>query len=283
MTLNCMNYSALMTYSRILMEAPAGAAVGGVTERFHEMEAMAPDGGMMAMQSLQYESYRSLSSDAGAMELAGTGSAELSVALHGAGLLEELREGTACYMPTGEITDLSFLPRELRERWWGELTENEAMEDLVFETMEYIMELTHNFPLALETVQYLVTYRLATAMEKRKQHYPRKETERSVKLAKYVIPWEHPRSPSYIDCVKGEVFLLDGDIDNGSCEDYLDAICQAERSVSHSDLKRYLCDRTAQPCFDFELEKAVHIWLGDEYKHRGRPAEQTEEQEQETE
>lgn len=39
MTLNCMNYSALITYSRILMEAPAGAAVGGVTERFHEMEA----------------------------------------------------------------------------------------------------------------------------------------------------------------------------------------------------------------------------------------------------
>ena len=43
--------------------------------------------------------------------------------------------------------------------------------------------------------------------------------------------------------------------------------------MSYDNLKRHLKDRTAQPCFDFELEKAVHIWLGDEYKHRGVPVE----------
>lgn len=26
------------------------------------------------------------------------------------------------------------------------------------------------------------------------------------------------------------------------------------------------------PCFDFELEKAVDLWLGDERRRRGRPA-----------
>lgn len=276
MTLINVNNSTLMTYARILMTAPAGATVRGVTEQFHELEEMIPDGGEMAMQSLQYESYRVLSADGCAMELAGTASAELSAALHGAGVLEEVREGTACMMPTGETTYLPCLPRDLLERWWGELTESDVMEDLLFETMGCVMEFTHNFPLALETVQYLVTYRLATAMEKLKRHYPRKETERCVKLAKYAIPWERPRSTAYIGCVKGEVFLLDGDIDDGSCEDYLEAICQAERAVSHEDLKRYLCDRTAQPCFDFELEKAVRLWLGGEYKLRGRPVAQAE-------
>ena len=67
------------------------------------------------------------------------------------------------------------------------------------------------------------------------------------------------------------MFLLDGEIDKGTCEDYLEAIRQAEKSVAHDDLKRHLKDRTAQPCFDFELEKAVHIWLGNEYTCGGVP------------
>ena len=63
MTLINVNNSTLMTYARILMTAPEGATVRGVTEQFHELEEMIPDGGEMAMQSLQYESYRALSAD----------------------------------------------------------------------------------------------------------------------------------------------------------------------------------------------------------------------------
>ena len=51
-------------------------------------------------------------------------------------------------------------------------------------------------------------------------------------------------------------------MDEGSCDDYLCAIRQAEKVVPHEDLKRYLLDRTAMPCFDFELEEAVKLWLG---------------------
>lgn len=94
-----------------------------------------------------------------------------------------------------------------------------------------------------------------------------------IKLAKYLTSWDRRHTIDYICHRDGEIFLLDGEIDKVTCEDYLDAIRQAERSVSYDNLKRHLKDRTAQPCFDFELEKAVHIWLGDEYKHRGVPVE----------
>ena len=55
---------------------------------------------------------------------------------------------------------------------------------------------------------------------------------------------------------------MGGTIDNGSCEDYLKLIDYLEEVVPQEELERYLKERTAQPCFDFELEKAVHIWLG---------------------
>ena len=98
-----------------------------------------------------------------------------------------------------------------------------------------------------------------------------------MKLAKYAIPWQRQRSSAYICCLNGEVFLLDGDMDEGTCEDYLNAIHQAEQVLPHEDLKRYLLDRTAMPCFDFELEEAVKLWLGDEKKQRGRPVNEADE------
>ena len=278
-TLAIPNYPALLTYAHILTSAPAGAAVQGVIERFHELEAHAPDAGQMIIQSIQYETYCALTADACAMVLCGADNEELKIALHGAEVLEELREGTACYMPTGEISELTFLPQEPLEQWCGGIASKEAMEALIFATLEILMDQTHNFPLSLEAVQYLVTYRLAVAMKRQTGSYPRKETERTIKLAKYAIPWNRPRSSGYICCLNGEVFLLDGDIDDGSCEDYLNAIRQAEKVVPHEDLKRYLMDRTDAPCFDFELEDAVNLWLGDEKKQRGRPVEPSDERE----
>ena len=67
------------------------------------------------------------------------------------------------------------------------------------------------------------------------------------------------------------MFLLDGEIGEGNGGDYLNTIRQAEQSLFHEDLKRYRMDRTIAPCFDFELEEALKLWLGDEYKQRGRP------------
>ena len=147
------------------------------------------------------------------------------------------------------------------------------MESMVFVTMSAVMSQTHDFPLVLEVTQYFVSYHLAIAMEKLPEHYPREETKRTIKLAKYAIPWNRLRSSGYICCLNGEVFLLDGEIDEGSCEDYLNAIRQVEQVIPHEDLKRYLMDRIAAPCFDFELEEAVKLWLGDEYKQYGRPVE----------
>ena len=267
------DYSTLHTFSSILTAAPTGPAVQGVIDRFHELEAHAPDAGQMIIQSLQYAAYGALHTDARAMVFCGADDMELTAALCGADVLEELREGTACYLPTGEISELTFLSQELKERWCDGMFSDETMETLIFVTIEILMAQTHNLPLALEVTQYFVAYRLAIAMEKLSEYFPRKETARTVKLAKYAIPWHRPRSSGYICCLNGEVFLLDGDIDEGSCEDYLNAIHQAEQVIPHEDLKRYLMDRIAAPCFDFELEEAVKLWLGDEYKQYGRPVE----------
>ena len=147
------------------------------------------------------------------------------------------------------------------------------MEALIFSTIESIMARTHDLPLALEVVQYLVAYHLGVAVERLLGEHPRKETGRTVKLARYAIPWERPHSSAYICCRNGEVFLLDGEMDDGSCEDYLNAIRQAEEVIPHEELKSYLVDRTAMPCFDLELEQAVNLWLGAEKRHYGRPAE----------
>lgn len=271
--MDILNYPTLMTYSHILTAAPAGPAVQRVIDRFHELEAHAPDAGQMIVQSLQYEAYRSLAADACAMALCDTADGKLKAALHGAEVLEEVREGTACYLPTGELYELSASSPTLCHMWCEEARTEEQMESMVFVTMSTVMSQTHDFPLALEVTQYFVSYHLAIAMEKLPEHYPREETKRTIKLAKYAIPWQRQHSSAYICCLDGEVFLLEGDMDEGSCDDYLNAIHQAEKVVPHEDLKRYLLDRTAAPCFDFELEEAVKLWLGDEYKQYGRPVE----------
>ena len=197
----------------------------------------------------------------------------LHAALHAAEVLDELREDTGC-QPTWDGKTLQRLPEETLERWLDSFERDEDAEDLVMETLAVLMAQTHNYPLSLELTQYLVTYLLSVELGKvRPEAHPRKETARCIKLAKYLTPWERSHTIDYICHREGEVFLLDGEIDKGTCEDYLDVIRQAEQSVSYDELKRHLKDRTAQPCFDFELEKAVHIWLGDEYKRRGVPVE----------
>ena len=271
--MDILDYPTLMTYSRILTAAPSGPAVQGVIDRFHELEAHAPDAGQMIVQSLQYETYRSLAADACAMALCDVADGQLKAALHGAEVLEEVREGTACDMPTGELYELSASSPTLCHMWCEEAKTEEQMESMVFVTMSAVMSQTHDFPLALEVTQYFVAYHLAIALEKLSERYPRAETARTVKLAKYAIPWQRQRSSAYICCLNGEVFLLDGDMDDGTCEDYLNAIHQAEQVLPHEDLKRYLIDRTAAPCFDFELEEAVNLWLGDVSKPYGRPVE----------
>ena len=271
--MDILNYPTLMTYSHILTAAPAGPAVQGVIDRFHELEAHAPDAGQMILQSIQYTTYRTLTADAQAMVLCDTADGKLKAALHGAEVLEEVREGTACYLPTGELYELSASSPTLCHMWCEEAKTEEQMESMVFVTMSTVMSQTYDFPLALEVTQSFVAYHLAIALEKLSERYPRAETARTVKLAKYAIPWQRQRSSAYICDRNGEVFLLDGDMDEGTCEDYLNAIRQAEKVVPHEDLKRYLLDRTAMPCFDFELEEAVRLWLGDEYKQYGRPVE----------
>ena len=104
--MDILNYPTLMTYSHILMAAPAGPAVQGVIDRFHELEAHAPDAGQMILQSIQYAAYRVLAADACAMALCDVADGQLKAALHGAAVLEEVREGTACYLPTGELYEL---------------------------------------------------------------------------------------------------------------------------------------------------------------------------------
>ena len=97
---------------------------------------------------------------------------------------------------------------------------------------------THNYPLSLELTQYLVTYTLAVELGKvQPEAHPRKETARCIKLAKHLTPWERPHTIDYICHIDGEVFLLDGEIDKGSCEDYLDAIRQAEKSNTRSSVE----------------------------------------------
>ena len=271
--MDILNYPTLMTYSHILTAAPAGPAVQRVIDRFHELEAYAPDAGQMILQCIQYETYRALTADACAMALYDTADGKLKAALHGAAVLEEVREGTACYLPTGELYELSASSPTLCHMWCEEARTEEQMESMVFVTLSTVMSQTHDFPLALEVTQYFVSYHLAIALEKLSERYPRAETARTVKLAKYAIPWQRQRASAYICVRNGEVFLLDGDMDEGTCEDYLNAIRQAEQVLPHEDLKRYLLDRTAMPCFDFELEEAVKLWLGDEYKQYGRPVE----------
>ena len=274
MPFSTLNYPTLLAQSRTLMTAPSGGAVRGVIQRLHELMKAVPDANEMMMTSILYESYSLLRSDACAALVSGVENEKLNIAIHASEVLEELRDGTACVVPTGENCELSIVPVELHHRWWEGPGSEEDAEGLVFETLETVMHQAKNFPLAMEVTQSLVTYTLAVALESLpREDYPRQETARTIKLAKYAVPWARYHSVGYICCLREEVFLLDGDIDEGSSEDYLNAIHQAEKVVPHEDLKRYLMDRTAAPCFDFELEEAVKLWLGDEYKQWGRPVE----------
>lgn len=271
--MDLMNYSALRTLSRILTTAPQGRQVSAALDKVHTWRSEIPDTNDMLFPVLHDEVCEALKADAVSLELHCMVSPALHGALHAAETLDELKDGTVC-QPTWDEETLQWLPEELRNRWLHSIEREEDAEDLVLETLAVLMDQTHSYPLSLELTQYLVTYWLAVELSKVKPDaQPRKETERCIKLAKYLTPWERRHSLDYICHRDGEVFLLDGDMDDGTCEDYLDAIRQAEHCVSHDELKRYLCDRTAQPCFDFELEKAVRIWLGDEYKQRGRPVE----------
>lgn len=272
--MDLMNYSTLRTLSRILTAAPQGRQVGAVLDKVHDWQATTPHTNAMLIPTLRYEVYEALNADAAALELRYMVSPGLHAALHAAETLDEPWEGTGCSLPIEDEETLQTLPEETRERWADALDNDEDAEDLVLETLAVLMAQTHNYPLSLELTQYLATYVLAVELGKvQPEAHPRKETVRCIKLAKYLTPWQKCRFMDYICHRNGEVFLLDGEIDQGTCEDYLDAIHQAERSMEYGDLKRHLKDHTAQPCFDFELEQAVHLWLGEDYKPRGVPVE----------
>lgn len=269
--MDLMNNSILRTFSRILTTAPRGRQVSAVLDKIHSWQAFTPHTSALMVPMLHHELYEALKADSTALELRYMVSPALHAALHAAEVLDELRESIG-YQPTWDGETLQRLPEKTRERWLDTLEREDDAEDLVMETLAVLMAQTHNYSLSLELTQCLVTYLLGVELGKvHPEAHPRKETARCIKLAKYLTPWERSHTIDYICHREGEVFLLDGEIDKGTCEDYLDVIRQAEQSVSHDDLKRHLKDRTAQPCFDFELEKAVHIWLGDEYKRRGVP------------
>lgn len=260
--MNVFDIHAVFDLVRTLMTAPKGAAVTAVIDQLHRLVSNMPAGDVVLIQAMQYDSYRALTADTAVLDLQGTSTKALEIALHGADILESLREGTACTHPTLEEWDLSIVPIELQEKWWSAPDTMEEMESLLFETLEVLLQQTRSHPLTLEVLQYLVTYILALAFEDLPaEFYPRAETGRCIKLARYCTPWERTRSAVYICHKDGEVFLMDGRISSGTWQDYLSVIRQLEQAVPYHDLKRHLKDRTAQPCFDFELEKAVHFWL----------------------
>lgn len=268
-----LNTSTVHTYCRILTTAPDGAAVTGTIRRLHEIITAAPDADLLVMKALQNECYHALTADAEALELHGKAPAALSAALHSVEILEALRDGTSRMQPTLETYTLGELPPVIQKAWWNGPDNQEEAETLVLDTLNGILNQTNNYPLALEMIECLVTYRLAVALQTiSKNHFPRRETARCIRLAHYCTPWGRTYSFQYVCHKDGEVFLMDGEIDWGTMEDYLAAIGQLEDRVPQADLTRYLQDRTAQPCFDFELEKAVHVWMGNP-PLRGRLAE----------
>lgn len=268
-----LNTSTVHTYCRILTTAPAGPAVTGTIRRIHEITDAAPDADLLVVKTLQNECYHALTADAEALELQGRGFAALSAALHAVETLESLRDGTGCIQPTLETYTLGELPPAIQKAWWNGPDSQEEAEALVLDTLNGILSQTNDYPLALEMIECLATYRLAAALQAlTKSHYPRRETERCIRLAHYCTPWDRTYSFQFVCHKDGEVFLMDGEIDWGTMEDYLAAIEELEERVPKADLTRYLQERTAQPCFEFELEKAVHVWMGNP-PLRGRLAE----------
>ena len=227
--MDLMNYSTLRTLSRILTAAPQGRQVGAVLDKAHDWQATTSHTNSMLIPTLRYEVYESLKADAAALELRYMVSPALRAARHAAEVLDELREGTGCYQPTWDEERIQTLPEETRERWLDTFERDEDAEDLVMETLAVLMAQTHNYPLSLELTQYLVTYTLAVELSKvQPEAHPRKETARCIKLAKYLTPWERPHTIDYICHKDGEVFLLDGEIDKGTCLVYVDVIHLAE-------------------------------------------------------
>lgn len=254
---------AVADLARIVMTAPKGAAITAALHQLHRLLAQSPEGDTALMQVLQYEAYPALKADAAVLQLEGEVHKSVDIALHEADILEAIREGTACGRPTLEDWDLTLLSEEVYSKWWNVPDTTDQAESLFFETLDALLQQTRNYPMTMEMLQCLVTYQLALALEDVSEpQYPRNETHRCIHLAMYCTPWEECKhSAAYICHKDGEVFLMDGLMDSGSCEDYLKLIGYLEEVVPQEELKRHLKDRTAQPCFDFELEKAVHIWL----------------------
>lgn len=262
--MNIFELPAVADLARTVMTAPKGAAVTAALRQLHRLLAKSPEGDLILMQTMQYEAYPALKADAAVLQLEGEEPAALSIALHEADILEAIREGTGCVRPTLEDWELTLLAPEVYPKWWNVPGTTGEAEELFFETLDTLLRQTRNFPMTLEILQCLVTYQLALALgQVSEPRYPRNETHRCIRLAMYCTPWDgRRRSAAYICYKDGEVFLMDGSIDNGSCQDYLEMIHYLEEVVPQEELKRHLKERTAQPCFDFELEKAVRIWLG---------------------
>ena len=262
--------NALSDLINTVMTAPKGAAVTTAIQEMQALIAASPQEDSRLMQELQYGCCRILTADAAALKSEGMTAKDLDAALHGTALLEKVREASQWVRPAPGNWELLMLPMDLLDKWLDQPDTAAAMESLFFETLDAFLALLRNFPQALEAVQCLVTYSLAAALAALPGQRPRAETGRCVKLAKYCTPWDRNRSAAYLCHRDGEVFLLSEVLDDGSCADYLEVIGQLEKTVPHDVLKRHLTDLTAQPCFEFELEKAVRIWLGDDCKPRGR-------------
>ena len=121
----------------------------------HSWQAMTPHTNAMLIPTLRYEVYESLKADATVLKLRYMVSPALHAARHAAEVLDELREGTGCYLPTWDEETLQTLPEETRERWLNSFERDEDAEDLVMETLAVLMAQTHNYPLSLELTQYL--------------------------------------------------------------------------------------------------------------------------------
>lgn len=261
MTLQVINDFNLRMWARILVTAPAGPQVARALEQIHILADGVWEHEHMAGQSALYEVYHQLVSDAQALELAGQASPALTGALYASRVLEDIREGTGCDHPTGGIYDARDLPDSLQERWEEGCTDEACAEVLIFETMEEIIVPTHNLPLALETVQHLITGCLVEELEDvPPERYPRPETGRCVKLARWLLPWGERPSVQYLSCVEGELFTVDGRQAEVSREAYLSAIHQMERWVSLPELDGYLenCARQAED--GGRLKEAVKEW-----------------------
>ena len=261
MTLQVLNDFNFRMWARILATVPAGPLVARALEQIHMMAEGVPEYDLMASQSTLYEVYHQLVSDTQALELAEQAGPALTGALYAARVLEDIREGTGCDRPTGARCDFLNLPRPLWERWEEGCTDEACAEMLIFETMEAIVVPTHNLPLALETVQYLITKCLSEKLgDIPPEQYPRRETGRCVKLARWLLPWAECPSVQYLCCVEGELFTVDGKQAEATREEYQASLLQLERWVSLPELDVYLEHCVQEATDGGQLKEAVKKW-----------------------